>query len=217
MTEKTDELTMMGLFSAPVYAIEKPEYLEVTRKVAERFISKRKGEIDLNPNYPVYMTENINYEPEMLDFANYVAQVGWNILNNQGYAMDNFTTYFTEMWCQEHYQTSTMEKHIHGNGVQLTGFYFLDVPKDSTKVVFHDPRDSKVIINLPEKDASLITNGSTMVNFTPEDGMLFFSNAWLPHSFNKNQSQEPVRFIHFNIAVARTTATQTTCCPAEVV
>ena len=148
-TPQQDQLTAIPLFSAPVYMIDKPEFLTVARKVSKKFISKRKDEVELNPAYPVYMTENLNFDPKMIDFANYVAQTAWNILSDQGYNMDMFATYFESMWCQEHHNMSLMERHIHGGGVVLTGFYFLDCPEGSSRVIFHDPRDAKVITSLP--------------------------------------------------------------------
>jgi len=207
------------LFTCPVFISDKPEFLNITRKVSKKFLAKRKKEVELNPIYPVYMTEAINYDPEMLEFANFVGQVGWEVLNSQGYVMDMFSTYFTEMWVQEHHQMSAMEKHIHGNGAVLSGFYFLDVPKDSSRVVFHDPRDAKVITNLPEKNMADATHASTMINFVPKEGQLMFTNSWLPHSFTKNESKKPMRFIHFNIAVQQV-AEQPQCCDkpqAEVI
>jgi len=212
-----NKLEAIPLFTCPVFMMDKPEYLDVARKTSKKFISKRKKESDLNPNYPVYMTESINYDPEMLDFANFVAQAGWDILNSQGYAMDMFGTYFTEMWTQEHHQHSTMEKHIHGNGAVLSGFYFLDVPKDSSRIIFHEPKDSKVITNLPEKDMNQGTHASSIINFVPKEGQLMITNSWLPHSFTKNESKKPITFIHFNIAVQQ--ATQQSCATqqAEVI
>ena len=207
MENKLEEIT---LFSAPIYLIEKPEFLSTARKVAKNFISKRKKEIELNPNYPVYMTESINHDPEMLEIANYIAQAAWNILDSQGYAMQYFQTYFTEMWCQEHHQGSSMDRHIHGNGAVISGFYFLNCPDDAV-VVFHNPRDAKVITNLPEKEMTKITHGSTMVNFSAKNGRLIFTNSWLPHSFNKITGNIPLTFIHFNIAVAQ--APQQFCSP----
>jgi uncharacterized protein (TIGR02466 family) len=201
MENKIEQLNATHLFSAPVYQIVKPEFLDVARKVSKKFISKRKCEVDLNPIYPVYMTESINFDPEMLDFANYVAQIAWNILANQGYAMDVFSTYFTEMWVQEHHHLSLMERHIHGNGAVISGFYFLDCPQKSSRVLFHHPTDAKVISNLPEKNIQEMTHASNMINFVPEEGLLMFTNAWVPHSFTKNESKKPMRFIHFNIAV----------------
>lgn len=212
-----NKLEAIPLFTCPIFMMDKPEFLNVTKKVSKKFIAKRKKQIELNPNYPAYMTESINYDSEMLDFANFVAQVGWDILNSQGYAMDLFSTYFTEMWTQEHHQHSTMEKHIHGNGAVLSGFYFLDVPKDSSRIIFHEPKDSKVITNLPERDMSQGTHASSMINFVPKEGQLMITNSWLPHSFTKNESKKPISFIHFNISVQQ--ATQQSCATqqAEVI
>jgi len=206
-----EQLEQIPLFCAPIYILDKPEFLNVTRKISKKFIAKRKQEVELNPIYPVYMTESINSDPEMLDFANYVAQTAWNILNIQGYSMEFFQTYFTEMWCQEHYNGSSIDRHIHGNGSIISGFYFLNCPDDAV-AVFHDPRDSKVITNLPELNPTQITNASNMVNFQAKNGRLIFSNSWLPHSFNKVTGSIPLTFIHFNIAVAHV---QQQFCPAQ--
>lgn len=201
MENKSKNIEAIPLFTCPLFVIDKPEFLDVTRKISKKFISKRKKEIELNPIYPVYMTESINFDPEMLDFSNYVLQCAWNILNSQGYSMDIFNTYFTEMWTQEHHHMSLMEKHIHGNGSVISGFYFLDCPKDSCRVIFHHPNDAKVISNLPERNFLEVTHASNMINFEPIEGRLMFTNSWLPHSFSKNESKKPMRFIHFNIAV----------------
>lgn len=197
-----EQLEQIPLFCAPIYILDKPEFLNVTRKISKKFIAKRKQEVELNPIYPVYMTESINSDPEMLDFANYVAQTAWNILNIQGYSMEFFQTYFTEMWCQEHYNGSSIDRHIHGNGSIISGFYFLNCPDDAV-AVFHDPRDSKVITNLPEKNMADATHASCMINFVPKEGQLMLTNSWLPHSFTKNEAKKPLRFIHFNVTVAQ--------------
>jgi len=188
-------------FAAPVYEVEAPEFLDVTRKVSNEYLKLRKKEHDLHPHYPVYMTENMHNHPELSEFANFVGQTAWSILNSQGYAMDSMMTYFTEMWSQEHHEHSSMDRHIHNNGAILSGFYFLNSPEDA-RVVFHDPRDAKVITSLPERDFTNATHASNMINFKPINGRLILTNSWLPHSFNKNTEKIPLTFIHINIAVA---------------
>jgi len=197
----SDQLTVDSIFPVNLYKIDKPEFLEITKTVSLNFLEKRKNETELNEAFPSYMTENINSDPRLLDFANYVAQTAWNILLEQGYDVANMNTYFTEMWCQEHHKGSLMEQHIHGNGNQIVGFYFLDVPKDSSRVVFYDPKQSKVQINLPEADFNQATPASNLINYEPKVGQLMLTNAWLAHSFTKNMSNEPIRFIHFNVNV----------------
>lgn len=199
-----DKLEEAHYFASPIYMVKKPEFLEAVRTVSTRYEEAHcegsKG--------ATLMTGTYAHEPELEDFSRYVSQTAWNILQSQGYNMDNLVTFFTEMWTQAHGHMSSMETHIHGHGVQISAFYFIDVPKDSCKLVLHDPRHAKVIINLPEKDATKITMGSHQVVFTPEAGSLIFANAWLPHSFTKNMSQEPMKFVHMNLSVAVAPETQ---------
>jgi hypothetical protein len=94
-----------------------------------------------------------------------------------------------------------MEQHVHGGGVQIVGFYFLEVPEGSSRVVFHDPRPGKVMSELPQKDVTQATSASQMINFEAKPGMMIFSNAWLPHSFTRHAGDTPLKFVHFNLAV----------------
>lgn len=190
------------IFSASVYSLNKPEYLAVANEVANESIAKEQKKAELNKDYPVYMTDSVNTDPRMLGFSNYVAQTAWNILQEQGHAVDELETYFSFMWCQEHHKHSMMEQHVHGNGAQIVGFYFLNAPENCSRAIFHHPSPGKVQINLPEQDYNNLTEASIMMNIKPSPGLLVFSNAWVPHSFTRNTSEEPLRFIHFNIAVS---------------
>jgi hypothetical protein len=106
------------------------------------------------------------------------------------------------MWTQEHHKHSLMEQHVHGYGVQMVGFYFLDTPEESGRAMFYDPKPGKVQLNLPETDPTQATIASNMINFQATPGRLMFTNAWLAHSFTKNGANKPMRFIHFNVGVA---------------
>lgn len=196
-----DKLSETHYFATPVYMVRKPEFLETVKGVSSRYVEaskkRKKGK-----SYVVLMTASYMNEPEMAEFAQYISQTAWNILSAQGYKMDNLVTYFTEMWTQEHNHMSSMETHVHGRGAQISAFYFLDAPKNGCKFVIHDPRPGKVIINLPEANNKEITAGSHQIVFTPEPGALILTNSWVPHSFTKNFSKEPVRFVHMNLSVA---------------
>jgi len=81
------------------------------------------------------------------------------------------------------------------------GFYFLEVPQDASRVVFHDPRVGKAMIDLPETDMNQATIASKMINFEAKPGLMIFANAWLAHSFTRHASDKPIKFVHFNLAV----------------
>jgi uncharacterized protein (TIGR02466 family) len=108
---------------------------------------------------------------------------------------------FTEMWTQEHHKHSAMDAHVHGFGSQIVGFYFLETPKNCSKVVFHDPRAAKVQIDLSEQDIKMATPASKMINFEPKAGMMIFANSWLAHSFTRHAADSPIKFVHFNLTV----------------
>jgi len=199
-TPKQDVIEASIYFPTIVYQIEKSEFLEVVGKIAEEeLVEARKKQ--LNEIYPVHMTGNLFDKPDIIPFQYYVGGTATNLLNEQGYNLEGFEAYFSEMWCQEHYKHSAMEQHVHGAGSQMVGFYFLEAPENCSKVVFHDPRAGKPLVSWNEKDMSQATFASNAINFTPKPGMLMFTNAWLPHSFTRHEADEPIKFIHFNLSL----------------
>ena len=63
----------------------------------------------------------------------------------------------------------------------------------------HDPRPGRLATMLPQQDMNALTDASDAVYFAPEDGLLVFANAWLPHSITRNASDKPFHFTHMNI------------------
>ena len=188
-------------FPCPIYIIERPDFLDAVNLVSDELLQKTHAQKNLDEIYPVMMSENFFADPRVSTFSEFVGSTAWNILNEQGYAMHDKVVSFTEMWTQEHHKHSSMEQHTHGYGSQIVGFYFLEVPDESSRVVFHDPRAGKVQIDLPEADPNQATVASKMINFIPKPGMMIFSNAWLAHSFTRHASEKPIKFVHFNLAV----------------
>ena len=188
-------------FPCPIYLIERPDFLEVVQSVSEEALEVAKKAQPLNEIYPVHMTGSYFADPRMAGFSEFVGATAWNILNEQGYAMQDKAVQFTEMWTQEHHKHSAMDAHVHGFGSQIVGFYFLETPEDCSRVVFHDPRSAKVQIDLPEQDMSAATPASKMINFTPKPGLMIFANSWLSHAFTRHAAELPIKFVHFNLTV----------------
>jgi uncharacterized protein (TIGR02466 family) len=188
-------------FPCPIYIIERPDFLEVVNAVSEEALDAVKKTQSLHEIYPVHMTGSYFGDPRMAVFSEFVGATAWNILNEQGYAMQDKAVSFTEMWTQEHHKHSAMDAHVHGFGSQIVGFYFLEAPEGGSHVVFHDPRSGKVQIDLPEQDMNNATPASRMINFTPKPGMMIFANSWLMHSFTRHAAELPIKFVHFNLTV----------------
>lgn len=198
---KQEMLSANVYFPTVIYTIEKPEFLEPVGRIAEEALAEARKKTTLNEIYPVHMTGNLYDKPDIIPFQYYVGQTAANILVDQGYNLNGFETYFSEMWCQEHFKHSGMDQHTHGAGSQIVGFYFLEAPENGSRVVFHDPRAGKPLISWAEQDMTKATFASNMINFEAKPGLLMFTNAWLPHSFTRNESDKPMKFIHFNLGL----------------
>jgi len=187
-------------FPSVIYTVQKPEFLESVKQACHEGLGKAKQNKKHDDLYPVYMTDSLFEDERIEDLGNFIVTAGWDILKDQGYNTNGLNTFLTELWCQEHGKHSLMEQHVHGMGAQIVGFYFIDTPENCSKPVFYDPRPGKVQTNLPENNVNNLTPASQMANFKPVPGMLIFANAWLPHSFTRHGSEEPIRFIHFSIS-----------------
>ena len=207
----TDQLSSWDYFSSTVYIIEKPEFLDEVKLVSDEYLQNKQPD-DI---YPVTMSDNYSHDTRLENFCSYVAQTAWNILDIQGYAMDDYNTLFQALWTQKHDKYSSMDYHTHGEGAQLVGFYILNSPENGSRLILHDPRISKIQSELPKKHSVEINSSTSMINFELKPGTLIFTNAWLPHSFTRNANdQESVEFVHFNI-IAEKVIPQPVCAPAD--
>lgn len=210
------QLQLAYHFPCTIYLIERPDFLDTVSAVSEEYLAIKR-EQPINDIYPALMSDSYANDLRLQEFTEFVGSTAWNILSGQGYAMHEFEVMFTEMWTQEHHKHSGMEQHVHGYGAQIVGFYFLEVPDNSSRVVFHDPRSGKVQIDLPETDVTRASFASKMINFVPTPGLLMFTNAWLAHSFTRHASDQPIKFVHFNLAVRHVASSTSTCTSVEVI
>lgn len=188
-------------FASVIYTVKKLDLVTETALAVEEKLAHAKAVKPINEVYPVYMTETFSGDAKTAKLEQFIAESAWAILNDQGYMMDAFETFVSEFWAQEHHKHSGMEQHVHPYGVALSGFYFIKTPENGCMVEIHDPRPGKVQASLPPRDLSKVTQANNSLLIKPEPGLMVFTNSWLPHSFTRNASDEPVTFIHFNVSV----------------
>lgn len=210
------QLQVAHHFPCPIYVIERPDFLQTVSTVSDERLATQRDLKKLDEMYPVVMSGNFLDDSRVTPFIEFVGATAWNILNEQGYAMQDKAMQFTEMWTQEHHKHSAMDQHVHGFGSQIVGFYFLETPENCSRVVFHDPRSAKVQIDLPEQDMNMATPASKMINFTPKPGLMIFANSWLAHSFTRHAADLPIKFVHFNMTVVNVPSNNSPA-PAEVI
>ena len=105
-----------------------------------------------------------------------------------------------DLWVQEFSKEGggNHNSHIHSNS-HISGFYFLKCSEKTSFPIFHDSRNGKLMIQLPQKNESVITPSSEKVNFQVKPGTFIFFNSYLGHEFPVDYGIDPFRFIHFNI------------------
>jgi len=188
-------------FTTSIYSAHRPEFISDIKPIFDEYVNVLKKDKDVNDVYPGIMTHLMNDDTRVEMLSRYVADVAWDILDNQGYNVDNFYTYIQSMWGQYHPRTSNMEQHSHGESSQLVGFYFIDVPNDSSQAYFYDPRAVKTHAGLPIKNADKLMTSHDSVYYVPKAGDIIITNSWLAHSFTRNKNIMPFNFLHFNIGV----------------
>jgi uncharacterized protein (TIGR02466 family) len=181
------------LFPSAVLRLPEPEHLDKAKKEFTQYIAQVK------PNcWNVCQSETI---PNLDELAQSIANHAFAMLQDQGYNMTNKQTRVAEFWGQEFGFHGQHVEHIHGNGAQITGFYFVDVPPKSSQPMVFDPRAGKKQIGLPQINPEEVTYASDQVILEANTGDLMLFNSWLPHGFTRHEINEPLQFIHFNVYV----------------
>lgn len=196
MNESLDE---WYYFATPVYTIKITDFLDVAKEVSEEYLDKIKSVVDFDEVYPMYQTDQFTFDTRLDEFRTFIEMTAWDILYNQGYYMDDRNMLCNEMWLQSHHKYSSMDIHTHGYGSQISGFYILECDEYSPKICIHDPRHTKTQTDLMPSQSDRINDATRIVEFDAEPGKMFFTNSWLPHSFTRNRSNKPFKFIHFNV------------------
>lgn len=189
----------ISAFQTHLYTAKRPDFLPALQEMGGKYLMLRKQQQAENHIYPVCQTDNFFNEKEVAFFGAFILDTCAAILDDQGYNMRGFNLNFTDMWVQEHRTGSGHDRHVHSGNV-ISGFYFIQAPKNSCRAIFYDPRPAKEFgYAFPEKDMSALTDASNLMNIEPQDGMFVFSNSWLHHSFTRNESEDPFVLVHFDV------------------
>jgi hypothetical protein len=84
-----NQLQMEMVFPTSVYLIKKPAFLDRARSAAAKALKNAKAMNQPNEAYPVCHSTNLLEHAEIAELAEYIGSTGWNILESQGYKMDD--------------------------------------------------------------------------------------------------------------------------------
>ena len=209
-------LKTISLFDTLIYQAEIPKYLNdkdfmsvcnehtdkaiknTQQKIEER---QKKYNAAIKDHGMSYHSESKLYEDDRFyNFELLVRNTAYNILTDQGFDLSNHTLDYTEMWIQKFAYDGGghQDTHVHWDN-HISGFYFVDCSERTSKPIFHDPRQGRMMLNLPIKDHSKLCPAMERQIIKVKPGTLLMFNSWLPHQFSVDDGIDPFRFIHFNI------------------
>ena len=210
-------------FGCPIYVIDKPQWVNETNKMCDRYIKdaydrekpnmeERKkflGEKDfarVKDHGISYHSTPLTDEPKLKNLREFIGNTACDILDNQGFDMSKYTMFFTEFWVQEFSKNGGgyHDTHIHPDS-HISGFYFLKCSEKTSFPLFHDPRPGALMTKLSLKDESQVSLAQDIINYKPKPGTMIFFNSYMPHQYAVDDGVEPFRFIHFNIQAIRNT------------
>ena len=182
------------LFPSSVIRTHQPQFIEAAKVVLEEKLSK----VERN-SWNVCQSEPI-FDKRLDGLLEFIAKTSHEVLTEQGYNMQTNQTSVTEFWGQEFTRNAQHIEHVHPRA-QISGFYFVEVPENSSMPTVFDPRIGKRQINMIQANMENVTYASEQIMFKPVAGEVLLMNSWLPHGFTRHESDSPLRFIHFNVDV----------------
>ena len=205
-------------FSSPIYRDERPDFLEIVNKISDIAINdskvrdeetkllEKKERLGIQIYSQVkdhgwsYQSGPLLNFDELNNFIEYIGSKSYEILDNQGFDLKDYSVVLDELWVQEfskngggHHHT-----HIHYNN-HISGFYFLKCSDKTSFPVFEDPRQSAIMTKLPLKNNDSFSLGQSHIFHKPIPGTFLFFNSYLPHRFEVDDGIDDFRFVHFNL------------------
>lgn len=208
-----NNLTQLNYFTTPIFFENKSEFLNDVNNICDKYIEdakkanetlilerekkleKKIGDFGMS-HHSTSLLEN----KDLQEFSSYIAKKSFEILDYMGYNLENYSLYFNDLWVQEFSEKGGghHESHSHSNN-HMSGFYFLKCSDKTSFPIFHDPRYSKSMIQLPLKNENELSLATEKIFFKPTPGILIYFPAYLAHQFVLDNGIETFRFIHFNL------------------
>ena len=195
--DNSNELGQFFFFPSAIYRSSQPKFLPATKLVLEEHLGMFPTHDEI---YPINQT-GMMFDIRIKDLIDYVGQSSWGILQEQGFNMSMWNCTILDFWGQRFFKHGQHIEHTHNRGAQVSGFYFVEVPENSSRPIIFDPRPAKRQINLDERDMGMVSYASQQINFEVKAGDFLLMNSWLGHGFTPNASDKEFRFIHFNVGV----------------
>lgn len=188
-------LESYDFFPTQVFRYELPGWIDHVDEVTGEYYRESGKD-----NSPVIQTRDLTNNKSLLLVHDFFLEQAKKILLKQGYALENYKFFVKDLWAQLFNSGGFNLPHLHPNS-QISGLYFFNVPDDdnSLSVFIKDPRPAKISIDLAQRVDNLYPATALIRINTPKKGTFLLFNSWLEHYVMVDKTNQPVKFLHFNL------------------
>jgi uncharacterized protein (TIGR02466 family) len=183
------------LFPSTIYSVLDEEMAKKMLPIAKKYLDD-KSLLTYQWNYKnTYKPDNgLEVYDDMKEFTNYVLERAAEYDDIQGYHRYNLKI---TIFASEMFNGDAHGIHSHPNCI-YSGLMYLQVPENSSPIMFVDPRNHTKFI-LP-KVKELNQFSSPVVNIIPAAGLFMMWSSWLEHMVPPSQNTEEGRItLVFNL------------------
>lgn len=133
--------------------------------------------------------------PDMQNFTDFIEKIGRKYIKDLGYNADVLKL-FTMVFASEMTKGNYHEMHTHPDSI-LSGLLYLQVPPESSPLIFCDPRPFRQFVHIPRIGESATNIPEIIVH--PKNGLLLMWESWIPHLVPQTHNKEGRITLVFNI------------------
>lgn len=179
------------IFCSHVYYIYNNKWLKLFKNILNN---------DLEKNNDFNLKKYISSNEETLNFSDYITSLSLEILNSQGYDLKKYSLKVNELVLNKFSTKKLLSEDVKLNPEgHISGYYFLECDDKTPYPLFHDPRPSKAMIQLPQKNIKEVNESSDKVRFNIIPGSLILFNSYLPCELPIGDNLSKFSFVTFNI------------------
>lgn len=183
-------------FPTPILFMEDEKYAAEMLPVAKKFLSRK----DLLTNYWGYKnTYHAGLErfKELEQFKKYICKIGSDFLSSLGYDYSN-KKLNAQIFASEMVRGDAHGRHTHPNGL-LSGVFYLQVPKNASRIIFYDPRPFRNFVQHQQKKEKKTIFTEQKIYIPPKQGLLLLCESWMEHEVEESITDESRITLVFNL------------------
>lgn len=188
-----------NIYPTPIWTANLPVNTRQERKVSlnEDILTFIRGEFEKNPAIVEKSNKgggwqsrtDLQKEPIFEDLGNHIYNVCKTLFPNiKGMQI-------TQLWAAINFEHSYNVIHSHGNHYHLSGSYYLQVPENSGRIAFRDPRHAAINHYWSN---TYIDHGEFHWR-TPQESDLMLWPSFLDHMVEPSKSKDPRVMISFDL------------------